>query len=69
MRAAQELVDWYKQYEEQLSQTRKANKEQQDAQEVPEVGDKSISHSFEKFSLIPQHMSPNFTSFLGRSVM
>ena len=49
VRAAQELVDWYKQYEEQLSQTRKANKEQQDAQEVPEVGDQSFSRSFQTF--------------------
>lgn len=36
-KAAQELADWYKQYEEQLEKNRKANKEQEKAQEVPEV--------------------------------
>merc|ERR1719430_579705 len=37
VKAAQELADWYKQYEEQLEKTRKSNKEQEKAQEVPEV--------------------------------
>jgi len=36
-KAAQELADWYKQYEEQLEKNRKANKEHEKAQEVPEV--------------------------------
>merc|ERR1719336_2762524 len=31
VKAAQELADWYKQYEEQLAKTRKANKEQEEA--------------------------------------
>jgi len=50
VRAAQELVDWYKQYEEQLSQTRKANKEQQDAQEVPEVNGIAPGQEWERVS-------------------
>jgi len=37
VKAAQELADWYKQYEEQLAKTRKANKEQEAATVVPEV--------------------------------
>jgi len=37
VKAAQELADWYKQYEEQLAKTRKANKEQEAATAVPEV--------------------------------
>jgi len=37
VKAAQELTDWYQQYEEQLAQTRKANKEQEAATAVPEV--------------------------------
>jgi len=37
VKAAQELADWYKQYEEQLAKTRKANKEQEAASAVPEV--------------------------------
>merc|ERR1712080_222474 len=35
--AAQELKDWYKNYEEQLQKTRQANKEHEKALEVPEV--------------------------------
>lgn len=37
VKAAQELADWYNQYEEQLAKTRKANKEQEAATAVPEV--------------------------------
>jgi len=37
VKAAEELADWYAQYEEQLAKTRKANKEQEAATAVPEV--------------------------------
>merc|ERR1712032_707545 len=50
VKAAQELADWYTQYEEQLAKTRKANKEQEAATAVPEVNGIAPGQEWERVS-------------------
>merc|ERR1712192_286838 len=50
VKAAQELADWYTQYEEQLAKTRKANKEQEAATAVPELNGIAPGQEWERVS-------------------